>query len=813
MSAFIDLGIRHPRAILVAVLVVAVTVGSGAFFLKIDFSPEQVYAGQSEEIEFCEQHRKLFRFEDSLLLVLLESTDSTSLIRADVLTWCRDFAERLQPLEGVENVTSLTTLQVPRRAWRGNDEMTWVPLLPEDSWTDSAELTRRLKKIPLLNDTLISSDHQLIMTLVDLDPADRSIVALTERVIAVEKVLGDSPLPVNTRTFLSGVPAIRVDVIRSIVADQFRMTPLCSLLFLIASLLMFRNPLATALSLFAVLTSVALTVGIMGWTGQTFTLLSNVIPALVLIIGAANTVHIVSRFQAAMSDRKRISQLDTAEEIELCVRETMREMSRTCFLTLGTTAIGFGSLLIAHADLLKLLAVQAASGMMCCYVSLMAVLPAALILCGAQLAKRSRTSSEATVSSPDGSTTPRREGAESNTNDSRLARIWPATAALVNRHAALLVIVHLLAAGATLWACRNIPINSYMLETYDGDHPTMDAVRVMDDRMSGLVSLEVQLQATDRSRFFDGDVAAALADIREQIRADDRVTFYRDYVEFLSVFDHSRTLSADSAAAADSLRRVRLVLKKLDDTSMTSTFIGSEEPVARVMMRIRDVGSLGMKDLFNKVDGILRETLPDDIDFRLTGDAWLHAICMDVFVRDMFYSLVAASGIIFLLITFLFRSFRIGLISAVPNMLPLVMTLGYMHVRGYELTAGNVIVFTISLGIAVDDTIHFLARYRDECRTNSTDDAIRRTLFSSGRAIVLTSLFVVSGLSILIFSDFVPTRRFAELTAVTMCSALPGDIILLPALLRCFGRSHGVKRNGRDDPSETPDERAAHGSA
>ncbi len=126
-------------------------------------------------------------------------------------------------------------------------------------------------------------------------------------------------------------------------------------------------------------------------------------------------------------------------------------------------------------------------------------------------------------------------------------------------------------------------------------------------------------------------------------------------------------------------------------------------------------------------------------------------------------------------------------------MFPLVMTLGYMHLRGYELTAGNVIVFAISLGIAVDDTIHFLARYRDERKRAEPLEAVQCTLHSSGRAIVLTSVLVVSGLSVLLYSDFVPTRRFAELTAITMCSALPGDVILLPALLKLFGSTRPLR--------------------
>ena len=107
------------------------------------------------------------------------------------------------------------------------------------------------------------------------------------------------------------------------------------------------------------------------------------------------------------------------------------------------------------------------------------------------------------------------------------------------------------------------------------------------------------------------------------------------------------------------------------------------------------------------------------------------------------------------------------------------------------------LVFASSLGIPVDDTIRGLSRFAAARGTAAPLEAIQNTLYSSGRAIVLTSVLVVSGLSVLIFSDFVPTRRFAELTAITMCSALPGDVILLPALLHLFagrpGRGRGIK--------------------
>ncbi|MCP4173178.1 MAG: MMPL family transporter [Fuerstiella sp.] len=784
MTRLFNLLTAKPKAALGVVFVLTVIVSSGALRLRVDFSPEQVYVGNNSAVEFCEAHKRLFRFEDSIVLVLLEATDDRSLLREDCLHWMSQFAEQSRAVDGVRDVTSITTLERPRVSLRSGQDVSWLPLVAPDQYSNPELLQERIRQLPLLNDMLISNDQRLLMTLVDLDPDDRSIMTATQRVGGIEQVLQNTAPPAGTRTFVSGVPAIRVDVIRSILRDQIRMVPLCSTLFLVVSLLIFRSPLITGLSLFSVLTAVALTVGLMGWCGVTFSIMSNVIPTLILIIGAANNVHILSRFQVEVRACRRQNDVDIA----MCAKNTMREMSHTCFLTLATTGIGFGSLLIAQADVLKAIAIQAVIGMACCYVSLMLVLPPMLILCGRKLCPLLNAHGSGELTGGRADLLLVTAGSKRATTP-RLATVRAPLGHWISRYSVPIVTLHLLAAAWTLWSCRNIPINSYVFETYDNDHATMQAVRTMDERMSGLISLEVQLRADNRSRFFDADVAAALLIMRETIPHHNAVTFYRDYIEFLAVFDNNRTLTRDPVAAAASLRRVRLALKQLDTSKTTSAFLGRSEPVARVMMRIKDVGSTRMRRLFHDVENTLRSELPSDIQFTLTGDAYLHAVCMDVFVRDLFYSLIAASGIIFLLISALFRSLRIGLISAVPNMFPLIMTLGYMNLRGYELTAGNVIVFAISLGIAVDDTIHFLARYRDQRKLLSSEQAVQEALSSSGRAIVLTSVLVVSGLSILVFSDFVPTRRFAELTAVTMCAALPGDVILLPALLKLFGGS------------------------
>ena len=780
--------INRPAFSLIAVTIATAVLAAGALLLKIEFSPDQVYVGRDGEVEFSEQHKQQFRFEDTLVLVLLQDTSDKSLVRPDCLKWARQFSTAAAKLPSIRAVTSLTTLSRPRINLSSEDSLQWLPLLPEEYDSDQEVLQERLKRLPLLNDMLISSDQSLLLTLIDLEPSQRQVALATGHIQNIEGILEAMPSPKGTRTLITGVPAIRVDVIRSIVADQIQMVPVCSGLFLLVSLLMFRSPVVTGLSLLCVLSAVAWTIGLMGWTGSVFSVMSNVIPSLILIIAAANSVHIISRFQGICqtqfsnskteADDHSVSASDDAI-YRSAVLQTMQEMSGTCFLTLATTAVGFGSLAVARADVLKALAFQSSSGMFASYCTLMLIMPSTLWLCRRSLFRRTRAAES---------------NADSASEDSIHTLAQPAASHFANRWSAFVIqtgkpitAIMLTIAAFAVWWCTDLRINSYLFETYSSDHPAMEAVHLMDDRMSGLVSLEVQLEASDQDRFLDTDAIVALRTVQQRIQGDDRICFYRDYVQFVAEFDSGRLLKATDDQIPKAVRRLNLILSKLKNDGITSAFVGSDRPVARIMMRLRDIGSANMKDLFAELNVILEEELPEDIRYRMTGDAWLHAVCMDVFVRDLFLSLVTASVVIFLLISILFRSIRIGLISAIPNLFPLIMTVAWMKWNGYELTAGNVIVFAIGLGIAVDDTIHFLSRFRDEQKQRDVPDALHHTLVTSGKAIVLTTILVVSGLSVLVLSEFLPTVRFAELTAITMLTALPGDLLLLPAMLSFLG--------------------------
>ena len=171
-------------------------------------------------------------------------------------------------------------------------------------------------------------------------------------------------------------------------------------------------------------------------------------------------------------------------------------------------------------------------------------------------------------------------------------------------------------------------------------------------------------------------------------------------------------------------------------------------------------------------------------------------------IRDMLVSILSAFGIICIAVSLTYRSVRVGLVSMVPNVIPLAFTLGFMGLAGITLRTSTLIIFAISLGIAVDDTIHYITRFREEVRrTGDYTGSMHRTLRTAGRAIVLTTLIMISGFIVFLSSNFKASKDFGLLASVTLGTALLGSLLFLPVTLNML---RPWKASAPEDEPEAP---------
>ena len=191
---------------------------------------------------------------------------------------------------------------------------------------------------------------------------------------------------------------------------------------------------------------------------------------------------------------------------------------------------------------------------------------------------------------------------------------------------------------------------------------------------------------------------------------------------------------------------------------------------------------LPMRDRLDQKAAALFTDLPQTPT--LTGDGMLAADGIDRLITDLLSSLSLMFVVILATLSLLLRDLKLALVACVPNAIPLVFTLGTLGLLGADLGATNVVSFTVAVGLAVDDTIHFIVRYQAErARTTTVREAVTATFLGAGQPIVLTSILLVAGFFVLALSELTSTRHFGILSSVTMVAALIGDLLFLPALL------------------------------
>jgi len=212
-------------------------------------------------------------------------------------------------------------------------------------------------------------------------------------------------------------------------------------------------------------------------------------------------------------------------------------------------------------------------------------------------------------------------------------------------------------------------------------------------------------------------------------------------------------------------------------------YVDDDYQTAVLASRLKTVSSAQMEVFIQEVKEYIRKAFPGSW-VRLTGISVLVTNSIDAIVTGQIRSLGLAVAIISVIMAVLFQSVRLALLSMIPTVIPILMTLGLMGWAGIPINTATAVISCVAIGIAVDDTIHYMTRFRKEFQ-NQPDEAVAafRSLTSAGRALYLTSFILTVGFMVLVFSHFKPIIYFGFLMAVTMISALVGDLILLPVLL------------------------------
>ncbi len=804
VEALAALILKYRKPLLVVTLLVGLMCATSVPFLTFNFTPQQLFASSSDRASVREEVARTFGREDNLLAVLVVADEGRDVFDTSALSYTHQLTLGLRALEvpgfiapraaagedapaarpTIKRAASITTMEVPRTSEDG--ALTTRPLAmtlleargadPHDptvifSPEEAARVRAFAMSEPLVQGRLVDERGSVSAVLLWLDDGLQEASDLERVNEAVQAVIDRAAVPPGYSVRVGGIPRVRVDVMHSLKREQLTFVPLTGFIYFLILIALFRRVAGALLPLGTVLLSVLATTAMLVLTDSPINIINNILPTMIFIIGISDSIHMLTR-QAEEAERG-LAPMDAT-------RAMLRHTGLACLLTSATTAVGFVSLVSADTTILQRFGLQAAFGVLCAFVFTVLFIPTAL----SYLKPMRRIS--ATAVPRRGALTP-----EALASAPWLERGLMVLARAVLRRPALFLIGGLLVTAGFGVLGSRVRIDTTLLEIYQESHPTYQTSVLMEERLGGILPVEISVKHPDKDHFKTPEAYAKLATLQQRAGAIDGVLATQSFVDFHQAARQAllgdvaeRAVMPDSA---EQIAQLHLLIEGPPDSrDGARAFITDDFSHARLLLRVSDFGAQRMIVVGDTLRAQLSELFPPAQGYTtvLAGDAYVASVSLDSFIRDLFASLLMASVIIFVMMTLVFRSLKLGLISVVPNLTPLIATFGYMGWAGITLNTTTIIIFAISLGLAVDDTIHFLARFKEELdRQPTTHDALMHTFYGAGRAILLTSVLLLTGLLVLLWSDFKPSVYFARLTAITIGGALLGDLLLLPPLL------------------------------
>ncbi len=740
--------------------------------LEFNFTPQQLFESTDDAHEYREVFAERFGREDNAVTILVKGED---LWRPEVLAPMRDLTYELRLHPQVVDAQSLATIALPRP-----DSLSAEPHLGSLSKIMSASDGRPLKgpavtddqaqslrhfasDEPLIAGRLINHDGSMGLIAAWLHRDIQEVEDLKSMVEEFHGIVDAYDFPDDVHLQIEGIPPLRVTIVDHLRQEQVTFVPLTAFIFFLILLYLFRRPSGYILPLAVVVFALTATVALLVVTGSSINIINNVLPTLIFVIGISDSIHMITR---------HTEEVEVGKSHQEAVRAMIRHTGAACLLTTSTTAIGFLSLLSARTQILQDFGWQAAAGVMFAYLATLLLLSSALIFL--KPARRGRV--------------PRAD--ESPTSPPLLERLLMALGRRLLDHPWTVITVGLLIAGTIAFQGTRVDIDTTILEVFHEDHPTFQSTMEIERELGGILPFEISLEAEDRDHFKNPDIYAAVHAVQTFAKEHPTVLSTESYVDYLQTARVAVTGDVDQrfrlAENTAQLEQLLLIISDAPDTQGgLSNFVTDDFRNARILLRVADSGANSHLALAEDLQAELAHHFDGtDTNYTLTGDAYVASAALNSFIRDLMVSLFIAIGVIFILMTLVFRSLKIGIISLLPNCLPLFVAYGYMGIADINLNTTTIIIFAISLGIAVDDSIHFFARFTEEKkRHDDLKTAILHTYYGAGRAILLTSLLLIIGMSVLTLSDFVPTQQFGLLTGITIASAVLADLFILPPLL------------------------------
>ncbi|TLP71245.1 efflux RND transporter permease subunit [Maribacter sp. ACAM166] len=715
--------------------------------LKFSFDFSQFFPEEDPDLAFYDTYVEEFGTDDNFLLIAVKN--KPSVFQQDFLNSFQSFSKDSKGFKYVLESNSLTTLSYPLKTSFG---YTTLPIVHIDDTSQYEKDWRKIQEDSLFVNVLIDEKREsLVLALQTEDNLDyKQSGVLLDDIRASLKKHNLTAYHILGRAFFYEA------IVKMQKSEVLTTTIVASILVFIILLLVYRSIPVVLISVFSIAMSLLLFMGLLAALGKELNAMAAFYPVLMLIVGTSDVIHLTDSY---------IRKLQSGISRYAAIRSSLKEVGMTTLLTSVTTAVGFVTLLSSRLVSIQEFGVNAAIGVLVAYTTVV-LLTASLLI-----------------------SLPEKKLIGSRSVSAKWVNYLLQLNTFTKKHPKSIILGTVV---FTLFCFLGI----YLIKTdYEFKQALPARSKIASDfvffqeNYAGFRPLEIAVMSADTHKVTDFEVAQEIEKLLSHLKNIKSIGNLQSANLPYKIINKANNLNSSAFFSLpddkETFEKYKKDARRLARKQL-GRFINSNETVARINGKLQDVGTDSLKIVYNSIDRFAKTKLDTTlITVKVTGKSILLDKNSEYIRSSLLQGLLYGLLLIGIIMAFVFRDMKIFLISLVPNVLPILFAGAILGFLGIPLEASLSVVFAIVFGIAVDDTIHFLGKYKLGITQGlSKEAALEKTFVQTGRALVITTIILFFGFMVMLFSIHQPSITIGLIISVTLVTALILDLLLLPVLLR-----------------------------
>ncbi len=752
--------LRNRRLLLSILGLVTIFMAYQASRVEMSYEAAQLLPKKDSAYVDYQKFREIFGEEGNLIVVGVEDPDFFQLDHFE--DW-HELVSNLDQIDGVENLLSVSNAYNLRKN-KEKRSFEIEEIFPEEinSQQQLDSLASLFHSLPFYRGLLYNEESDFYLLAISVNKDKMKSKQREKMVTSIQKTCEAFSEKTELDLHYSGLPYIRVVNSIKIKKEIYLFSALALLLCIITLFLFFRSFKAVLFPILIVITGVIWAMGTMALFGFKITLLTGMIPSLLIVIGIPNSIYMLNKYHHEFRNH--------GNNIKALQRVIIK-IGNATFLTNLTTASGFATFVITNSEILRQFGVIAALNILTLFVLSLLLIPILF-----------------SFAKPPG------ERHIKHLESKLFQFIVMRLETISQKHRKLVYISTIGVLLLGFYGISQIKSSGYMVDDIPESDIIYKDLKYFEKQVDGLMPLEIIIDTQRPNGVMSLSNFKRIDQLEKRLENYDELSSSMSLLNILKFSKQAFYNGNERYYSLPNNQEKNFILgyatKSNEDeaagVSALHSFLDSTKQVTRVSIRMHDVGTKRMEELYTEFKQEVDSVFPaDKYDVTVTGSSVTFFKGTQYLVKNLFSSLTLA---IFLIATFMavmFYSWRMVLMSLIPNIIPLIFTAAIMGFVDIPIKASTILVFSIAFGISVDNTIHFLAKYRQELTATgwNIQESVKLALRETGVSMIYTFVVLFFGFGVYSVSQFGGTAALGILVSLTLFVAITSNLILLPSLL------------------------------